>query len=280
MTSICFLVQLQYVETLEEQVADLEESSRISEDVIEVYKHHVSAISSALQHPELSDICRLVRKIPQHGKLTSPLRKGSNASNLPTNSPERIPDIRSFQDRKSVSEHKNISERTDTKISSTPKTSDSAKKIRPIALSEAAKSKIENEKRVHESLTDELVSMASALKENTLNMETKVKERGDLLETTENALDRSLTETQASKSKAESARKRSRWNFCLSILVIFIIGIGFAAMFVFIRVTSIAGYHKESIRKQEIESMRLDDDTVGIHADNTGLMDYRMRDEL
>lgn len=95
---------------------------------------------------------------------------------------------------------------------------------------------------MQEALTDELADMASALRSNTLAMEGKVRERGTLLDSTEQALETSLAGTKASASKATALHRRGRINFCFTFLVLLIIGVGFAAMYMFIRVTSFVGY--------------------------------------
>lgn len=114
--------------------------------------------------------------------------------------------------------------------------------LKPIALSAAAKSKLNTQGRVQEALTDELADLAAAMKTNTLAMEAKVKERGTLLDGTEAALDKSLTQTKAASAKATVAHRRGRRNFCFTFLVLFIIGTLFVGMYVFIRITSITGY--------------------------------------
>ncbi len=109
-------------------------------------------------------------------------------------------------------------------------------------MSDAAKSKLNNQGRVQEALTDELADLAAAMKTNTLAMEAKVKERGTLLDGTEAALDKSAAETKTAAAKATVAHRRGRRNFCFTFLVLFIIGTVFVGMYVFIRITSITGY--------------------------------------
>jgi hypothetical protein len=124
--------------------------------------------------------------------------------------------------------------------------------FRPITVSDAAKSRLKKEFLVQESLTDDLVDMASALKESTRGVHTKVQERDALLETTEHALDTSFQGTKESVSRVEKARKKSRMNFCFTMIVILSLVLGCAAMVVFIRVTSLVGYKRQNLHATEL----------------------------
>lgn len=119
--------------------------------------------------------------------------------------------------------------------------------LKPIALSDAAKSKLNNQGRVQEALTDELADLAAAMKTNTLAMEAKVKERGTLLDGTEEALDKSAMETKTASANATVAHRRGRRNFCFTFLVLFIIGTVFVGMYLFIRITTITGYRAAKV---------------------------------
>lgn len=117
-----------------------------------------------------------------------------------------------------------------------------AVKFQPISLSEATKAALNKDRDIQDTLTDELAEMAAALKANTLAVETKVQERGDLLKATETSLDTSVAGAKASVTGVEAARKTSKMNLCFTLLVFLIVSVGFAAMYIFIRVTSITGY--------------------------------------
>lgn len=56
---------------------------------------------------------------------------------------------------------------------------------------------------LQEALTEELADMAATLKNSTLAVEGRLKERGQLLESTETALDHSLTHTKRSAVEAK-----------------------------------------------------------------------------
>lgn len=95
---------------------------------------------------------------------------------------------------------------------------------------------------IQEGLTDELAGLAASLKTNTLAMEGKLRDRAALLDGTEAALDTSLQRTKASAAKATDIHKRGRTNLCLTCLIMMVIGLTFAGMYMFIRVTRFAGY--------------------------------------
>lgn len=76
-------------------------------------------------------------------------------------------------------------------------------------------------------------------------MEAKVKTRGQLLDGTEAALEKSVENTKAAATKASAIHRRGRLNFCFTLLVMLLIGVGFVAMYVFIRITSFTGYRHQ-----------------------------------
>jgi len=208
---------------------DLTNNEKIRPHVRELYKQRVKSLSDSLKRAELSDLCRLVAPYqatapgPLPTAHAAPAAQSTAAANggtiqraplAPVAVPKKLP----------------------------PAPGAGAAPIKPIALSDAAKARLTTQGKVHEALTDELVDMASALKTNTLAMEAKVKERGELLDGTEAALENSVAGTKASAAKATEAHRRGRINFCFTILVMFIIGTGFAAMYIFIRITSLTGY--------------------------------------
>ena len=61
---------------------------------------------------------------------------------------------------------------------------------------------------VQESLTDELAELAAALKQNTLGMELRVRERGRLLDQTDTALEKSLVDVKSSHKKAKDIHRK------------------------------------------------------------------------
>lgn len=109
-------------------------------------------------------------------------------------------------------------------------------------LSAATKARLDTQANLQEGLTDELVGLAASLKTNTLAMEGKLRQRDQLLEGAEGLLDMSVTRTRASAAKAAAIHRRGSLNFCLQLLIMLAIGGIFAGMYVFIRVTRLAGY--------------------------------------
>ncbi|KFM23405.1 hypothetical protein F751_1101 [Auxenochlorella protothecoides] len=105
---------------------------------------------------------------------------------------------------------------------------------------------LDSQAQLQDALTDELAVLAASLKSNTLAMEGRVRERGSLLDATETALDRSLVGVKASNLGATAIhRKCDRWRrmgFCLTLLALLGIVSAFVGMYLFIKLTSLAGY--------------------------------------
>jgi len=121
-------------------------------------------------------------------------------------------------------------------------------KFQPISISDASKVRLQQQSGLQDSLAEELADMASALKNSTKAVESKVQERNALIDQTEYALDKSVQGTKSSVSGVQKARKSSRMNFCFTLMVLLALGVGFAGMYVFIRVTSFTGYKKERVK--------------------------------
>lgn len=119
-----------------------------------------------------------------------------------------------------------------------------AKKVafQPISVSEATKTRLHRQSELQDSLADELADMASALKESTKAVEAKVQERNAVIDSTESHLEKSVQGTKSSVAGVEKARKSSRMNLCFTLFVFLAMGLGFAGMYIFIRVTSFSGY--------------------------------------
>lgn len=148
-------------------------------------------------------------------------------------------------------------------------------------LSDTAKTKLISEHAIQDNITDELLGLTEALKTNTLAMEGKLKERGQLLDTAEEALDKSVAGAKVSAAKATALHKQGRINICLTCLIMLIIGCLFAGMFMFIRVTRFAGYKRASVVIQNQDTAH---DNCSIHAEQqqtiTGMDDtYYYEDE-
>jgi hypothetical protein len=61
---------------------------------------------------------------------------------------------------------------------------------------------------MQDALTEELAGMAASLKSSTLAVEGKLRERGQLLDTTETALDHSLHHTRRSAAEAKNIHSK------------------------------------------------------------------------
>ncbi|KAK2076225.1 hypothetical protein QBZ16_001157 [Prototheca wickerhamii] len=98
---------------------------------------------------------------------------------------------------------------------------------------------------VQESLTDELAELAAALKQNTLGMELRVRERGRLLDQTDTALEKSLVDVKSSHKKAKDIHRKRRLGFCATLLALIGIVAAFVGMYLFIKLTRMAGYRAD-----------------------------------
>ena len=244
-----FLSLSQYIETLQEQLADLEDSGRIHPTTLDNYRQRIGTLSSLLKRAEISDLCRILAPFQNSSTSTAAAAAAGPSSTAPsapnaTNEPAPKPSIRPTLPVAAVTVPKPAP--TTTKEGKTAIAPPPA--LKPIALSDTAKTKLSNQGRVQEALTDELADLAAAMKTNTLAMEAKVKERGTLLDGTEAALDKSATETKTAAARATVAHRRGRRNFCFTFLVLFIIGTVFVGIYVFIRITSITGYRAAKVQ--------------------------------
>lgn len=227
----------QYVDTLQEQLADLEDSGKIKAAVFDHYRQQVRSIASQLQKPDLPSYCLSINPQQQPPAAAMPI----------------IPPAPLIRPQQQPQGHKHV---TSTSKKPTNTTNDKELKVKvqdstktttspsELRLSDKAKTQLISEHAIQDNIADELLGLTAALKTNTLAMEGKLKERGELLDTTEEALDKSVTGAKASAGKATALHKRGRLNLCLTCLIMLIIGSSFAGMFMFIRVTRFAGYKR------------------------------------
>ncbi len=217
----------QYVETLQEQLDDLKSSGKIDPELLGDYQKRTAALSASLRRADVSDLSRILASLQPASRAGEARPTGAEAGPA---EPRAVPGPAAPRPPAAVTVPKSV-----------PKPP-SQEPLKPISLSKTAQARIGAQERAHEALTDELVGLAAAMKSNTLAMEAKVKEREELLETTETALDKSATETRTAATRATGMHRRGRRNFCLTCLVLFIIAVGFVGMYVFIRITSLTGY--------------------------------------
>ncbi|KAI8108467.1 hypothetical protein M9434_006492 [Picochlorum sp. BPE23] len=214
-----------YVESLEDRLAELQ--GRLSSpQEYEAYQARIMRLSDALEPLEgPSEIASILERSKLSHNTPFGLDHGTNNPLIPRGSQFN----RSDQEGEPSSSHDGHSE---------------VKKVafKPISVSEATKTRLHRQSELQDSLADELADMASALKESTKAVEAKVQERNAVIDSTESHLEKSVQGTKSSVAGVEKARKSSRMNLCFTLFVFLAMGLGFAGMYIFIRVTSFTGY--------------------------------------
>ncbi|KAK9839611.1 hypothetical protein WJX81_000780 [Elliptochloris bilobata] len=109
------------------------------------------------------------------------------------------------------------------------------------ALDDAGMEAIQRQQNLQDTLTDEMVGLAAGLKRNAAAMEGAVKERGRLLDSAETMLDGNLDATKRSVRESKVIRTRGARSLCMRLLVLFLVGVAFAGVYIFIKATSMAG---------------------------------------
>ncbi|KAK9868706.1 hypothetical protein WJX84_005616 [Apatococcus fuscideae] len=109
-------------------------------------------------------------------------------------------------------------------------------------LDDDTKKLLGRQDQLQESLIDEMADLAASLKQNVLGMEGSVKTRGKLLEDTESALERSAAGAKQSHRQAKQQHSKGGRSFCASLMWLLLVGMVFIGMYFFIKVTSMAGY--------------------------------------
>ncbi|KAL4458035.1 hypothetical protein ABPG75_012900 [Micractinium tetrahymenae] len=253
-----------YIETLQEQLADLEAAagSRLPRSLLDRYAAHVDVLASQLQKLDLPAFCSpapvaapvampaLPRQNGQHPSAAGGAAAGAPAA--PAAAPAGAAALQPVAGTPPVPPWPAVVP-PPVPVARTPQLPQPAAQ-KPTAVGAAAQppperpqntaqgSRLQTQQQLHEDLTDELAGMAARLKSNTLAIEGRLKEREQLLDSTETALDTSLRKTRESKERATQIHRRGRANFCLTCLIMLIVGLTFAAMYVFIKLTRFAGY--------------------------------------
>lgn len=224
--SCSFRLKSQYVETIEHRFRDLKHKKQIGDEDMQGYQERIDSLSDAMEPVSGSKICSsLERALRSNNSTTLSTSIGRPVFSLGMNT---------------------VQNAAQTMAPVAKKGMPVAMNFEPVSISEATKARLQSQAQVQESLTDELADMAAALKMNTKAVESKVQERGQLLETTEKALDTSLQGTRSSVASIMAARRSSRMNICFTLMILLLIGVGFAAMYIFIRVTSFTGYRAQT----------------------------------
>ncbi|KAG1657261.1 hypothetical protein FOA52_010832 [Chlamydomonas sp. UWO 241] len=116
------------------------------------------------------------------------------------------------------------------------------------ALGAAAKATLAHQQATHDALTDELVEMAAALKRSTLGVQEAVKRRGNLADAAEAHLDTSLVNARDVVKRSKEQYKRGSGTFWLTIGVVLIVSLVFTSMIVWIKFSYLLGYRAPSSR--------------------------------
>lgn len=220
------------METLEQRFRDLKHQNKIGSEDVELYQTRIDSLSDAMEPVSEPKIC---------SSLERALRSNNSSTlSAPIGRPVFPLGMKTVETAGQAS------------APAVKKGMPVAMKFEPVSISEATKARLQSQAQVQESLTDELADMAAALKMNTRAVESKVQEREQLLESTEKALDASLQGTKSSVASVVAARRSSRMNICFTLMIILLIGMGFAAMYIFIRVTSFTGYKAHTRTKVEL----------------------------
>ena len=105
--------------------------------------------------------------------------------------------------------------------------------------------------QLHEDLSEEILHMAKGLKENALQFREKLGKSAVQLEQAETNLEQNLANAKVRNKQAKVFYKRNWATSCKGYLFLFISLFVFAMIYMFIRVTSFAGYSSQT-NKQEL----------------------------
>lgn len=111
------------------------------------------------------------------------------------------------------------------------------KRMAPARLDDAAHTHIEKHRRIQEDLTDDMVSLARRLKENSLLMNQSLQETEKVLDSTEKAVEHSLAGTNRANTRATAIYSQSTKTSCLTWLVIIFMISVFIMVVLLIRIT-------------------------------------------
>jgi len=106
-----------------------------------------------------------------------------------------------------------------------------------VKLDTAGLSYIDKHRKLQEDLTDEMVSMARQLKENSLMMNRSVKNAEKILDSTEQAIEHSLASTSHVNVRATNVFSQSSKTSCFTWLAMFVMLMVFMMVVLLIRIT-------------------------------------------
>ncbi|KAL5570481.1 hypothetical protein UlMin_027056 [Ulmus minor] len=211
-----------YVATLREQLEQLAEERtaegvpRVPKAVLSDYSEKVEAIAS-----KLTSIVPDVQ-VPQESLPRISIKESSSGveeeSHIPSPGLRRrtVPSS-NIEDKRYVT--------TDANSSA------------PVKLDAAAQAHIEKHRKLQDDLTDEMVVLAKQLKESSLMVNRSLQNSEKILDSTEEAIERSLASTGHVNTRAAEIYSKSSGTSCLTWLVMFLMTCVFIMVVLLIRVT-------------------------------------------
>ena len=100
--------------------------------------------------------------------------------------------------------------------------------------------------QLHEDLSEEILEMARGLKQNTVKFKDKLEENAKALDEAEETLETNVAKVKRRNKQANVFYKRNWSTSCYSYIILFWVALVFTLMYVFLKVTSFAGYSSSS----------------------------------
>ncbi|GMH42695.1 hypothetical protein BSKO_10614 [Bryopsis sp. KO-2023] len=208
-----------YVETLQEQLSALSANAAagLEDEILNRYKENVDCLSNSLLTPDIPLYCKKIGKVDR-----------------------RILESAAGKPQAIQRTHKGEIEET---VASRPKASSIPGQSK---LDESAQRVMDAQKNIQESLTDDLVNLASQLKHRAKAVEKAVGERNEILDQADVALTKNADSAVDAKKRAGEQYKRSKMGTCMMLMVLLGVGFVFTWMLFFIKFTSIVGYRGQT----------------------------------
>jgi len=200
-----------YVDTLLQQLSDLGSTSvsRIGPETLAQYEAHVSVLRRQLREPLVPLYCR-AEQVAGAQVVTAKAQRTPAQKSVVNCATDASQDAATPQDFSTTS-------------------------------SEFA-SRMETQRNLQDDLLEDMAGLAEGLRDQTVAVEEHLKTRHGLVHAAEAGLTRSSATATANADLAGRVEQRSRSMTCYTLLVLFLVMAAFAALAVFIKVTSIAGY--------------------------------------
>lgn len=107
-----------------------------------------------------------------------------------------------------------------------------------VSLSEQGQRALKQQQHLQEGLTDELVELAAGIKANNLAMEGSLKESARALDHVEGRLEKNLGAAKTAVGRQSALYKLNASGSCWTWIILFVVGVVFAWMYLFIKFTS------------------------------------------